>query len=310
MCTRPRLMKSELGLFKLVPCKTCIECRIMRVSDFTARLKMELQTYNYVGSFVTLTYTDKNLIRLLPEGSAVVGNFFGNCPPAFGSTLYRPDLSKFCDNMQKRLKRKYGKSGKYIGFGDYGSDTHRPHYHLIYIGLPNDRKLVYDTWKLGNIDVDSVGNGCIRYVLDYIQSMPLTPDQKYEQFGDFEPPFYHFSKGLGFEYIQKNIDKFNVKGELVFGDSGKKIVLNPYLKDKYGFSKNIEYFPESVKKYASLHHLSLEDALIERCQQVELSNQKKLVSKGKPLYNVDNVEYNMMKSREFQKYGELESDIT
>lgn len=105
--------------------------------------------------------------------------------------------------MQKRLRRKYGRSGKYIGFGDYGDDTHRPHYHLIYVGLPNDRHLVYETWTKGNIDVDTIGDGCIRYVLDYIQSMPLTADQKYEQFGDFEPPFYHFSKGIGFEYIEK-----------------------------------------------------------------------------------------------------------
>lgn len=305
MCTRPKTMMDQFGRIRLCPCKTCIECRIMRVSDFTARLKFELQTYNHIGSFVTLTYSDKNLVKLLPEGSASVGKFFGSVPPFEGSTLYRPDLSQFCDKMQKRLKRKYGRSGKYIGFGDYGDSTHRPHFHLIYIGLPADRRLVYDTWNKGNIDVDVIGDGCIRYVLDYIQSMPLTADQKYDQFGDFEPPFYHFSKGLGFEYIEKNINKFNQLGELIYGDSGKKVVLNPYLKKKYKFGSNKDYYPKSVRDFAKLHHIDdLEIALQERSRLVELSNQKKLVSKRKPLYNVDHVQEGRMLSEFKARTGE------
>lgn len=311
MCTRPRTMKDRFGRFRLCPCKTCIECRIMRVSDFTARLKFELQNYNYVGSFITLTYNDKNLVRLLPEGSAVVGKFFGSVPPYEANTLYRPDLSQFCDKMQKKLKRKYGRSGKYIGFGDYGDTNHRSHFHLIYIGLPNDRHLVYDTWNKGNVDVEPIGSGCIRYVLDYIQSMPLTPDQKYDQFGDFEPPFYHFSKGLGFEYIKNNINKFNEFGELIYGDSGKKVVLNPYLKNKFGFDSHKDYYPPSVHEFARLHKIdNLEEALQKRCELIELSNQKKLVSKHKPLYNVDHVEESRALSEFFIKYGENFSNIT
>lgn len=121
MCTSPRLMKNNYGLLKYVPCKyLCTECRNMRREDFTQRLKFEYQKYNYLGAFISLTYRDDDLPLLLPYGTAVVGSYFGNIPPAFGSTLYRPDLSKFTDNMQKRLRRSFGRSGKYIGFGDYG----------------------------------------------------------------------------------------------------------------------------------------------------------------------------------------------
>lgn len=289
MCTRPAPMVDKLGFIKLCPCGICIECRTMRREDFKARLKMELESYNYLASFITLTYSDDNLVRLLPEGSAVVGTFFGNCPPAFGSIVYRPHLSQFCDKMQKRLKRKFGRSGKYIGFGDYGDDTHRPHYHLIYVGCPSDRHLIYDTWNMGNVDVEPVGNGCIRYVLDYICKMPLTADNKYLQFGDFEPPFYHFSKGLGFDYIEKNLEKFNEFGELEYNDSGKKVVLNPYLKNKYGFKKHPEYYPKCVVEYANNNHMDLESALRERCEVQEIALQRKLLHFGKPMYNVDNV---------------------
>ena len=120
MCTNSRLIKTSEGLIKQIPCKyLCTECRNMRREDFAQRLKFEYKSYGYLGAFISLTYSDKNLPLLLPSGSAVVGKFFGSVPPAYGSTLYRPDLSRFCDNLQKRLRRKYGRSGKYIGFGDY-----------------------------------------------------------------------------------------------------------------------------------------------------------------------------------------------
>lgn len=50
-------------------------------------------------------------------------------------------------------------------------------------------------------------------------------------------------------------------GELIYGDSGKKVVLNPYLKDKYGFLSDSSYYPKSVKEFARLHDLSFEEAL-------------------------------------------------
>ena len=123
-----RLMKDSFGFLRYIPCKyLCTECRNMRREDFAQRLRFEYKNYNYLGAFISLTYSTDNLPVLLPEGSAVVGKFFGNIPPDKGSTLVRKDLSKFCDNLQKRLHRKYGKSGKYIGFGDFGGDYHRPH---------------------------------------------------------------------------------------------------------------------------------------------------------------------------------------
>lgn len=128
MCTNLRYMADSRGFIKAVPCKyLCTECRNMRREDFAQRLKFEYKSYGYIGAFISLTYSTPNLPLLLPEGSAVVGKFFGNIPPQYGSTLRRNDLSKFCDKLQKRLKRKYGRIGKYIGFGDYGGDYHRPH---------------------------------------------------------------------------------------------------------------------------------------------------------------------------------------
>lgn len=287
MCTNLRPIENSLGYIKLVPCKyLCTECRNMRREDFAQRLKFDYKNYNYLGAFITLTYRDDQLPILLPEGSAVVGSFFGSVPPAFGSTLLRSDLSRFCDNMQKRLHRKYGRSGVYIGFGDYGFDLHRPHYHLIFIGCPCDRKYVLDTWKKGSVKVLPITSGRIRYVLDYINKDPIFPDSKYELYGDFESPFYHFSKGIGFEEIYKLHEQgmFDQFGKMDFNDSGHSYKLPDYLIKKLGYkTKPLEMYPDSVKDWKEKKGFNtLEAALNNRSKVVEICNVNAAVARGKP----------------------------
>lgn len=321
MCTRPKLM--DIGYYrtrflspslrrheyKFCPCGMCIECRNVRREDYTQRLKFEIQSAGYIASFVSLSYRDDELPILYPEGSAVVGQYFKSVPPAYGSTLSRQDLTQFCDKLQKRWKRLnsfkipyIGKGGrlrykyipkksyrqlKYIAVGEYGDDGHRPHYHLIIVGLPcNTRKLIYDTWNKGIVDVQPVGSGCIRYTLSYIDKQVFGADQIYEQYGDFEPPFAHFSKGLGSDYIKQNLDKFDRFGTLKFAERGKSYTLNPYYRRKYEFDSKpyTTPFSDSVVKYANEKHLDLYKAYKERCEVVERSLQHKQIKKREPLY--------------------------
>ena len=307
MCTSLREYKDKYGRLVLGPCKMCIECRNIRREDFKQRLQFEIMNYNYVASFVSLTYRDSDLPVLLPEGSAIVGNYFGNCPPAYGSTLYPPDISQFCDKMQKRLKRKYGRSGKYIAVGEYGDDGHRPHFHIIYVGLPSaSRKEVRECWSHGNVDVRNVNKGAIRYVLDYIDKQVFGAYALYKEYGDFYPPFAHFSKGLGFDYIDKNIDKFDEYGELKYGESGKTFQLNPYLRDKYNFKKRpYSYYTESIKQFAKDNHIKdLEIALIKRSNLMKTKYEHDLINARAGKYDSDKVEKMASDSRYYQKYGE------
>lgn len=305
MCTSPREYVKDSGLVVLGPCRTCIECRNMRREDFKQRLQFELINYNYVGAFVSLTYRDKDLPVLLPEGSAIVGKYFGSCPPAYGSTLYPPDISNFCDKMQKRLKRKFGRSGKYIAVGEYGDDNHRPHWHIIYVGLPSaSRKEVLECWSKGNVDVRNVNKGAIRYVLDYIDKQVFGAKALYDEYGDFYPPFAHFSKGLGFSWINENINKFDEFGEIKYGESGKTFKLNPYLIEKYGFKKKSQYYPECVKKFARDNNIKdLDIALIKRNHLMKTVNEHKMINSRTCLYNSDKVDSRNAKDRFYQKYG-------
>lgn len=306
MCTSYRQYKDKYGRLVYGPCKTCIECRNMRREDFSNRLRFQLMTYNYVGSFISLTYRDSDLPILLPEGSAVVGKYFGSCPPAFGSTLSRSDISNFCDKMQKRIKRKYGRSGKYIAVGEYGDDSHRPHFHIIYVGLPPDRKLVREVWSHGNVDVGPINKGAIRYVLNYIDKQVFGANALFEEYGDFQPPFAHFSKALGFDYIQKNIDKFDEYGILKYGDSGKQFQLNPYLRDKYNFKKKpFKRYSDSVIKYADEHNIKdLEKALITRSKVMKTKYEHNMIAHRIGLYDSDKIESLSAKGRYYMNFGE------
>lgn len=167
-------------------------------------------------------------------------------------------------------------------------------YHLIYIGLPCDRKLVLDVWKHGNVDVRPITSGRIRYVLDYINKDPIFADSKYNLYGDFEPPFYHFSKGIGFEEIYKMHEKgaFDSLGKTEFNASGHTYMLPPYLKDKLGYGSSPFMFPDSVVKWANEKGFdNLEKACKNRSKVVEVSNVRQDVAYGKPFINLQKKEY-------------------
>ena len=130
MCTNnERFIYNKTGQMIRIPCKYfCMECRNMRREEYTERLLHELQTSGYIGTFLTLTYRDNDLVKLLPENSAIAGLWFKGRKPQNDSTLSRKDISKFCDKLSKRIHRKYKHGIKYIVVGEYGDEEHRPHY--------------------------------------------------------------------------------------------------------------------------------------------------------------------------------------
>lgn len=326
MCTRPKLVDVTHAYFfvpglsrkyKFAPCGMCLECRNMRREEYTQRLKHEIQTSGYIASFVSLTYRDEELpllssrkVRFINSSSdeydyekcdslisqlegddeyenIVLGKYFGSVPPAYGSTLSRKDISNFCDKLQKRFHRKFGKKRlKYIAVGEYGDDGHRPHYHLIIVGLPcSERQMVYEAWNKGRVDVEPVGNGAIRYCLEYIDKQVYGANALYEYYGDFEPPFAHFSKGIGADWIKANLSKFDKFGRIKFDDSGKSYTLNPYYRRKYKFDVKpyVTPFSDSVVKFAVDNRLDLFTAYKKRCELVERSLVHRQIKKREPI---------------------------
>lgn len=96
------------------------------------------------GSFVTLTYDDAHL----PE-----------------------DLSVSKEELQRWLKRvRKVASVRYFAVGEYGSRTHRPHYHAVLFGLGPESAtgVVSKTWRMGLSHVGSVTLRSVGYVAGYV----------------------------------------------------------------------------------------------------------------------------------------------
>ncbi|AXH74040.1 MAG: replication initiator protein [Microviridae sp.] len=108
-----------------VPCGQCIGCRIDRSRQWALRCVHESKLHIH-NSFVTLTYDDDNL--------------------PLGHSLQKRDLQLFF----KKLRKNYAPF-RYFACGEYGDQTRRPHYHIIFFGIDfhEDRKK-HSTGKRGN----------------------------------------------------------------------------------------------------------------------------------------------------------------
>lgn len=142
------------------------------------RLLCEIPYHKYCH-FLTLTYDDENI---RPEG------------------LEHKDVSAFI----KRLRKNENQTGiKYYVCGEYGTETKRPHYHMILYHNISDIKTSVDRdWKLGIVHVGIVTPKSIRYCLNYMkkfQGCLECPNQN--------KPYQKMSKGLGKKYLNENLNR-------------------------------------------------------------------------------------------------------
>lgn len=114
------------------------------------------------NTFVTLTYDDENL-------------------PADGNLKTR-DLTLFFKKLRKAIEPV---KIRYYAVGEYGDESHRPHYHLALFGYPNCLRgnssytryrsnccencdLIRDTWALGNVLLGDLTPHSAQYCAGYI----------------------------------------------------------------------------------------------------------------------------------------------
>lgn len=204
-----------------VPCGKCVSCWSNKRNDWSFRILQELKKAN-TAYFVTLTYNEKNNT----------------------TTLSKIDVQLFL----KRLRQSVSKVDptiriRYFLSGEYGSESVRPHYHMILFNLPY-LKTVAETkmliqafierdWQKGMVHVGSVTEASIMYTTKYMLKGSVIPE-------GLEPPFSLMSRGsgIGSEYVKRMMDWNSNDSERLFGiDSGRKYNLPRYYKEKM-YSKN------------------------------------------------------------------------
>ena len=186
----PRLLPHEVDAmfisqypddgFVDVPCGKCESCLTRKANEWSFRLFNE-----YANSdncvFITLTYHDGALPHT-NEGT-----------PCF--------CIKDCQNFIKRLRKHYGNGLRYFLVSEYGSQTERPHYHMLLFNLPIDMNIptwlydvesvIYSKWQKGNVVVDKVCDERIIYCSKYcLSSLDIIDNDKlYQERRIFRDPY-------------------------------------------------------------------------------------------------------------------------
>lgn len=214
------------GAIKL-PCGKCAGCRASKCREWADRMILELD-HSCSAVFLTLTYNDEHLPVFLNLSS-------GQVEP----TLKKRDLQLFFKRLRK-CKLFHDREIRYYACGEYGSNTNRPHYHVILYNVSlgdfsdlsfrgtNELGQAYyssdflanNVWKNGFCLLAGISWNCCAYVARYVKKKDygLVSDEFVERMK--EPEFSVMSRnpGIGMYYVVDhpdfaNYSKFNVSVE-------------------------------------------------------------------------------------------------
>lgn len=199
-----------------VPCGKCAFCLTNRRSEWMFRVYHEIRTSLYPGYFLTFTY-DEGHVKRVAEGRL--------------SLRFR-DIQLY---LKRLRKAKY--YAKYICVGEYGTVTHRPHYHML---LWTDAPIAYldANWKsskddslLGRIHFGRISMSSAMYCLKYI----IQPKELGLSYG-MEKTRAQFSRGIGLSYLTTAVYDFHTRdydNPILFSRiDGRQVALPRYYKKK------------------------------------------------------------------------------
>lgn len=214
---RPKLWPTPAAQNTALPCGKCIGCRADHAQAWAIRATHEAQLHD-VNGFWTLTYSDDNL----PKDRGL-----------------RPvDLTDFWKRLRVGVLRHphlwVGDSVRYLACGEYGSRTHRPHYHAIVFGLvpkdlyrPTPESLgtsatLEGIWGHGRIMVGTFNKGAAQYVAQYTIKQQQT-ERADEDGVCLHRPFLRASRrpAIGLQWLAQYANDLSEGFALADGDKYK-----------------------------------------------------------------------------------------
>ena len=220
-----------------VPCGKCLACKKRRASHWSFRLNEEAKTSSS-ACFITLTY----------ENAPVSENGF--------RTLDKRDFQLFLKRLRKTCPTN---KLKYYACGEYGTQTHRPHYHAIIFNLPKSLiqspQKIADTWQNGHIHLANNNQLTINYVVGYMTKSNFT---RFNNQDDRLPEFSLMSKKMGLGYLTEAMKNYYKKREIfcIVRESGQIISMPRYYKEKIFEKKQLK---EMYKKYIEEQETNFEE---------------------------------------------------
>lgn len=229
---------------KIVPCGSCIGCRIDYARQWADRCMLEAQDHD-TNYFLTLTYDDEHIGSCINYYSDENGEAF---PIA---SLRKRDLQLFHKSLRKALDEAELPKIRFFACGEYGSpeNSMRPHFHDIVFGLKltdlkfykynKNRQPLYTSdflnsiWKKGFVIVGEVSWQSCAYVARYVTKKLKGDDARYYSDFNIEPPFVVMSRkpGIARNYYDKHPELFDFNYfNLSTEDGGRKIYPPRYFK--------------------------------------------------------------------------------
>lgn len=234
-CSFPvrRITDRRTGEYIIHACGRCRACRRNKSREWSFRVFVESLSYSDT-IFMRLSYDDVHL----PKSDKGY------------PTLVKSHLSDF----MKRLRYYVGKC-RFYACGEYGEQTHRPHYHVILYGVSPDNpvfsaKYTYKgvttatckAWPYGEVTLADVTIKSCHYVAKYMQKRKTgaLAKQYFDKYGEL-PEFGLMSRrpGLGYDYLKKNETLIKRRGYLML--KGHKVPLSRYYIDKMFDKTTDEY---------------------------------------------------------------------
>lgn len=272
-----------------VPCGKCLQCRIDKRNEWTWRIQAACRDKD--AMFVTLTIDDEHLCG----GSVKVSS----------CQRFIKRLRKNVNAVYGVVKDEFGRSYanrpiQYFLVSEYGdpSNTLRPHYHAIIIGLScgkpltsdiGDIPLVRKSWPFGFIKCEPACKSNIRYVLKYLDKGEYDDVWEFEH-PDLLKPFRLMSKGIGLQWIKDNQELLR-EGFGSFFFDGAYRPLPRYYKEKLFSRRELLDMRKSflsdkskanrIAEYMRDNHCTFDEAVFALGRQNLLSLEKKVAMKAK-----------------------------
>lgn len=263
MCLNPIYLQ-KLGFS--VSCGKCIFCQMSKKRDWKLRCLLESTSHAF-NSFVTLTYDDEHLVS---------------------NSLVKSDLQLFFKRLRKRLNNSI--KFKYFACGEYGEDSLRPHFHILFFGLSDSLADYYChlCWDKGLIDIGFLSSRSISYVVGYTVKK-VFDDLDFYSRNNLQPPFQLLSQSLGSDYIESHL--FDIISDKFVRLGPHKYPIPQFFRRKYNIDIKdsvSEYFEQLdrdiYEKYHELAYNIYDSDDLSYCRK--LYNQYELQSKAIFLKNV------------------------
>ena len=206
-----------------LPCGQCIGCRLAKSREWALRCMHESKQHLQC-SYLTLTYDDDNV-----PWSSKTGE----------QTLVKKHLQDFMKRLRFHLDPI---KVRFFACGEYGEETHRPHYHIILFGYDFPDKYFYklskdgypyyispmltSIWGKGYCSVAAVSFETCAYVARYV-TKKLTGDVGKEAYEGIQPEFVNMSRrpGIGKDWYDQYKSDLYPYDEAIFNGNGKTRVM-------------------------------------------------------------------------------------